>query len=66
MPRITEFLTYREAATRFHVSEWTLYQWARKGLLTKHKRPLDRHIYVSVDEIRNLKLATPRAVEDQK
>jgi DNA-binding transcriptional MerR regulator len=58
-----EYLTYKEAAERFHVADSTIRSWARARLIRRHRKPMDKKVYVRVSEIEAMQNATPKAEE---
>lgn len=58
-----EYLTYPQAAERFSVSVPTVRSWVRAGLIKRYRKPLDKRVYVRVDEIERLRSAEPQPEE---
>jgi predicted site-specific integrase-resolvase len=59
-----EYLTYQEAAERYHRKPETIRSWVRAGLIRTYKRPKDRKVYVCVREIEEMRNAEPTAKDD--
>lgn len=58
-----DWLTYKEAAKLYEKSPETIRNWADRGLINKHRKPLDARIYVSRAEIDALQSARPTPIE---
>jgi hypothetical protein len=66
MTKDDEYLTYAEAAARYHVAEVTVRKWAKKGLIGRYKRPGVAKVYVCVRDIEAFKHATPQPKEEEE
>lgn len=50
----SDMVTYEEAARALDRKEVTIRDWARRGLIRKYTRPLDKRVYVRLSELRAL------------
>jgi len=61
-----EYLTYDEAAERYHVGETTIRRWVREGYIKRYKKPVDRKAYVRVSDIEAMRNIEPKPFEPKE